>query len=300
MSTRGEAAGTGRELLARLVDDYVDALVHGRPEDLPLSERVRFTENGQHIPLGRGLWGTATADPPPGRAVRVTDPDSGQAAFLGSVSEHGAPVLVASRLRAEGNRITEIESLVVRGHSRFELFDPASMSLPRAHLEQVVDPARRASREQLTGVADRYFDGIERNDGTIIPVRQGCVRFENGVQTVRRASAEDAGFAVGGRLEVGPQISSGMFAYIEQIRDRRYPVIDEERGLVLAIGFFEHPGLLTSVEVAGVGTVPLPRFAAEPSSAMIMELFKVDGGEIVAIEALLDFFPYGMRSGWDD
>lgn len=288
-----------RDELQGLVENYLEALVRRRPDDLPLSNELRFTENGQQLPLDRGLWGTATADPPVGRAVTVTDPDSGQAGFFGAVSEHGIPVLLGLRLRAEASRITEIETLVVRGHSRFELFEPASMSTPRDHFDRLIEPSKRSSRAELIDVANLYFDGIERNDGSIIPVREGSIRFENGRQTVRRPTAEGGAFNEGSHMEVGAQISSGMFAYIEKIRDRRYPVVDEERGLVIGHVFFEHPGLLTSVQVKGVGSVELPRFATEPSSAMIMELFKVDDGQIVAIEALLDFFPFGMRSGWD-
>lgn len=299
MSTTGGTMPTSREELQGLVDRYLEALVRRHPEDLPLANDVRFTENGQHIPLDRGLWGTAAADPPVGRAVTVTDPESGQAGFFGAVSEHGIPVLLGMRLRAEAGEISEIETLVIRGHSRFELFEPASMSTPRPHFDRLIEPAQRSSRAGLIDVANHYFDGIERNDGSIIPVREGSVRYENGVQTVRRPTAEGGAFSEGSHMEVGAQISSGMFAYIEKIRDRRYPVIDEERGLVMGHVFFEHPGLLTSVEVKGVGSVELPRFATEPSSAMIMELFKVEGGQIVAIEALLDFFPFGMRSGWD-
>ena len=290
---------SSREELQNLVDRYLDALVRRRPEDLPLAPGVAFTENGQHIPLDRGLWGTVTAEPPVGRAVTVTDPESGQAGFFGAVSEHGTPVLLSLRLRTEASQITEIETLVIRGHARFELFEPASMSTPRAHFDQLIEPSKRSSRAELIEIANRYFDGIEQNDGSIIPVREGSIRYENGVQTVRRPSAESGAFSEGSHMEVGPQISSGMFAYIEKIRDRRYPVIDEERGLVLGHVFFEHPGLLTSVQVKGVGSVELPQFATEPSSAMIFELFKVEDGQIAAIEALLDFFPFGMRSYWD-
>lgn len=291
---------TSRDELQGLVEEYLEALVRRRPDDLPLSDDVKFTENGQRLPLDRGLWGTATAEPPVGRAVTVTDPDSGQAGFFGAVSEHGRPVLFGLRLRAEASRISEVETLVVRGHSRFQLFEPESMSTPRAHFDQLIEPSKRSSRAELIDVADHYFDGIERDDGSIIPVRSGSVRFENGVQTVRRPSAGGGAFSEGSHMEVGDQISSGMFAYIERIRDRRYPVIDTERGLIIGLIFFEHPGLLTSVEVKGVGSVELPEFATVPSSAFIMELFKIEQGQITAIEAMLDFFPYGMRSGWDE
>ena len=80
------------------------------------------------------------------------------------------------------------------------------------------------------------------------------------------------------------------FPQIERIRDRRYPVIDVERGLVLGLVFFDHPG--------PVRTAPAqPRFAA-PNSYFIWELFQVSGGVIRHIEAIMAMFPYGMRPGW--
>lgn len=287
-----------RSVLERQMDAYLDAMAGRDPGGLRLAPDARFTENGQAIALGDGLWGTATTTPAPRRAVYVSDAVGGQVAFLGAVPEHGEECLVGVRLAIDGEgRLLEIEQLVCRPrHSLFDLFDPDGMSRSRAHLHEVVPEASRAGRTELVAVANAYFDGIEANDGSAIPVTESCVRFENGVQSVRKPAVE-GGFG-GGHMKVAEQISSGMFNYIGGIRDRRYPVIDEERGLVLALGFFDHPGKLTSVEVKGIGEVDLPPFASRPSSALIFEVFKVVDGVIVAVEALLDFFPYGMRAGW--
>lgn len=280
------------------VEAYLEALVARDPGRLALAAGARFTENGQAIPLGDGLWGTATPEPRPCRAVCVADPARGQVGFFGTVAEHGVPCLLALRLRVDATgAVAEAEQLVCRPrHSLFDLFDADGMSPERAHFLEPLAEADRPDRRTLVAVADAYFDGIQANDGGAIPVTDACVRFENGVQSVRRPSAE-GGFG-GGRMGVAEQISSGMFRYIGAIRDRRYPVMDEERGLVMAVGIFDHPGKLTAVEVAGVGTVELPEFAKRPSSALIFELFKVASGQIVAIEALLDFFPFGTTPGW--
>ena len=299
MATSTSGAASREELVGHL-DTYLDALVARDPSKLPLAPGAKFTENGQVIPLGRGLWGSATAEPPVRRAVAVADTLTGQVGFFGAASEHGEGVLLSLRLKIEDGRLSEMESLVVRqNNSLFGLFGYEGMGEPRPHFERPVEPGERSSRNELVSVANRYFDGIERNDGTIIPVQPGSARFENGVQTVRRLAPRDAGFPEGARMEIDEQISTGYFEYISEIRDRRYPVIDEEGGLVLGIVFFEHPGHLTSVEVKGVGSVELRPFARRPSSALIFELFKVEGGRITAVEAMLDMFPFGMRSGWD-
>ena len=83
---------------------------------------------------------------------------------------------------------------------------------------------------------------------------------------------------------------SGGAAADRRIRDRRYPVIDVERGLVVGLVFFDHPGPVRNAPVP-------PRFAA-PNSYFIWELFKVSGGAIRHIEAIMAMFPYGMRPGW--
>ena len=92
------------------------------------------------------------------------------------------------------------------------------------------------------------------------------------------------------RLLVRDQVRLIGFPQIAKIRDRRYPVIDAERGLVLGLVFFDHPG-----PVRGSGSPA--RFAA-PNSYLIWEMFKVSSGLIRRIEAIMATFPYGMRSGW--
>ncbi len=41
-------------------DQYLAALVAHDPSRLPLARQVKFTENGQQLQLGDGLWGTAS------------------------------------------------------------------------------------------------------------------------------------------------------------------------------------------------------------------------------------------------
>jgi hypothetical protein len=91
-------------------------------------------------------------------------------------------------------------------------------------------------------------------------------------------------------MSVRDQVRLIGFPQIAKIRDRRYPVIDAERGLMLGLVLFDHPG-----PVRGSGSPA--RFAA-PNSYLIWELFKASGGLIRRIEAIMGTFPYGMRSGW--
>ena len=49
-----------RACLEGFVNQYLDALVSRNPYSLPLGPKVKFTENEQVIPLGEGIWGTAS------------------------------------------------------------------------------------------------------------------------------------------------------------------------------------------------------------------------------------------------
>ena len=62
---------------------------------------------------------------------------------------------------------------------------------------------------------------------------------------------------------------------------------------------FDHPARSRTVEMRGVGEVELPPYHQVPNSVLIAELFKVRSGDIVHIEAVLEFAPYGMRTGWE-
>ncbi len=286
-----------REDLNGLLDLYAGALAARDAQRLPLASDVRFTENAQAIALDEGLWATATgvsAD-----QIRFIDPATGQAGFMCVAAEHGAPVELTLRLKAEGGRITEIEQFAVR--RRPSLFNPENFA-PQTLFRDIA-PSARATRAALGDAAHAYFNGIERDDGTIIPVRDDCLRIENGVQTVL---AKDSDFASSTasqgfnlfEMGVAEQISTGFFAFLPRIRDRRIQLIDEARSMVLAICVFDHPGRLTRVDVKGFGPVDLPPQFCTPLTGLVAELFQVEDGLIRAICATITMEPYGMKTGW--
>lgn len=269
--------------LLAMVDVYLDALAAQVPTNLPASAAVRFTENGQQLSLGKGLWGTVRGTDVGGR--RFADPVTGQVVHWGVVTEMDNPVILGLRLRLADALLTEVETLVVR-HS-CPIFRPETLVAPRSVYDEAVDPAQRSSRAELVRAANLYLDGVERGDADLIPVTDDCVRIENGVQTTCNPTSERPH----GRLGVAEQVRLGYTGHIEAARSRRFPLVDEERGLVLCHFFFDHAG---NVETVG-GRVPF----GYPNSMMVAEVFKVCGGRIETIEALLDVFPYGMRSGWE-
>ncbi len=284
-----------RVALTQLLDRTLDAIEGHDPSRLPLAPSAAYTENGQALAFGKGLWATATAGGLSRRAI-AAEPEAGQIGFFGAVRENCNPSVLALRLRERDGAIAEIEAVICRGHER--IFNPAGMT-PRTAFADVLPETERGARAALIAAGNAYFDGIERSNGEMIPVTDDCARIENGTQTTLNKE-------VGGNpavplwgMKVADQIGTGYYAYIEAIRDRRYPIVDRERGLVFGIVCFDHPATMKSVAVKGHGTVPLPAFTQKPSTALIAELFQVRGGKITGIEAVLDFFPYGMRAGWN-
>jgi hypothetical protein len=282
------AADTSRARLEEMVGRYLEALVARDASSLRLAADLRFTENAQALSVSEGLWGTATAVETP--QLVCLDPVNESAGFFALVHEHGEPVGLGVRLRVSDGAISEIETIVARPPAL--IFDPDGMKRPGPGFGDV-DRAGRASRSELVAAANAYFDGIEQDEGGIIPARDDCVRVENGVRTVLAdastfgSSTADQGlnlFTMG----VREQIDTGFFAYIPRIRSRRFP----------AAVVFDQPGTMTQVRLKDGREIALPPTFSRPGSVLVLEAFQVESGRIRAINAVLDFCQYGIQPGW--
>jgi len=299
-------ASCDRSCLEGFVDQYLDALLAHDPSKLPLAPGVRYTEDGQQLAIGDGLWRTLHAK---GHyRLFTTDPRAGQVAFLGTIEEEnrdpakGTPALLALRLRIKDRRITEIEELVVRDEKPATRIDASSVD--PIYL-QTVPVGQRAAREALIATANEYFTGMQQNDGKgDYPFADDCNRLENGMQTTN-APAPPGQTRPDPRTSINysaqwscmEQFKSGLLHFVSRIRDRRFVAVDEERGLVFAFGFFDHEGGDTRHfhTPDGREVVSGP---TQPWTWEIAELFKVQGGKIHRIQAFLQRSPYGMNSGW--
>jgi len=161
---------------------------------------------------------------------------------------------------------------------------------PPIFLETVL-AADRPSRAEMVSIVGKYFDGIEQGNGDIVPFDKDCVRIENGIQTCPGSASSPLG-----ALSCGAQLSTKIFTYIQSVSPRRFPIVDEERGLVFVSTFFDHDATLRSYTLADGRTVQQTRTA--PWTWEIAELFKIQDGKIMRIEALVNTAPYGMKSGW--
>jgi hypothetical protein len=266
---------------------------------------ARYTENGVELPVREGLWATADRIGP--YRHDFVDHATGQAATFATITEGTSRSIMAVRIGTAGGEVREIEALVARpplfgGASGFG-DGPAQLDTagaPAPQWFQEVPEAERMSRDDLRRVADAYFTGLELNDGQgDYPFADDCVRIENGFRTTNVApsgGARETPYLESFRaLGAKQQFETGFFRFVTRIRARRFPVIDEARGLVFALAFFDHDGTVRDYRLAD-GT---PRRGIDrPFSWMIAEAFRVERGLLTRIEALMTEVPYGHRSGW--
>jgi hypothetical protein len=290
LSETTTAGSLSRRDLIGIADTYLEALGARDPDRLKLASDYRFTENGQRIPLGRALWDTATG--PGTYRFFFTDQREQQVGAYAVVEEMGYPAILALRLKVDNGAIAEIEHIVGRGG--MAIWKPENLETAEPIFEDVVEPSRRSPREVLIKAADSYYEAIEQGDGNIVPVIDECVRRENGAFTA--LTPEPTSW--GSNLSVRDSIHLGCWTHVK-VTDRRYPLVDEERGLAWAINLFENPGNIRALNLRGIGLTPLPPGRLQPSALLVAELFKVIDGKIHRIETVLGpRLPLGSTTGW--
>ena len=301
-----------RACLQGMVDAYLAAVVAHDPRRLPLAPDVRYTENGQELALGDGFWGTARA---PGTYKHYfLDPRTQQAGFYGVMKENGQNVILALRLKLEGRQISEIETILARtglgtagpnGSANLE-------AMGKPDDVWLTDNPDHASREDIVRVANMYFSNLENNDGKgdYSFFADDCYRLESGMQTTSGPHppprpAPSPGAAAPPR-RAGPDMMSlgcaagfktGYFRIVTRIRDRRFPIVDEQKGVAFAFGFFDHNAQVHDYTLSD-GTQVHGGLQA-PFTWEIAEAFRIDHGKIHVVEAVLNNAPYGMKAGWD-
>jgi hypothetical protein len=307
----GGSGPCDRACLIGISDQYFAALVAKDPAQVAVAPQVKYTENGQRLRLGDGFWNSVS-----GRGtytLHAADPAAGQIVTFATMREAGVPMVVAVRLRVERRRIAEVEALIAHSENGAKGFE--ALGTPHPLFSQIVPPAERMSRADLVRVANMYFSGMQLNDGKgQYPFADDCNRIENGGLTTNNPTggrATQAGPAGAPPVRPDPktatnyssmwscreQFESGLLHFVSRIRDRRYLVVDEERGLAFTFVFFDHDaGASRTFQTPNGRTVTAGPVV--PWTWHIAELFRIEKGLIRQVEAILERAPYGMTSGW--
>ena len=293
-----------RTCLEGFVNQYLDALVAHNIFGLPLASRVRFTENAQPLDLGDGLWNVTTGI---GKyKLIVSDPQSQQVGFLGTIFANERPTTLALRLKLENRKISEIETLVTVSNpppaaGKAAPQGPAPAPVGAAALDpmtldptftQSVPEGERRTREQLMAAANAYYDALERGDVNLVQFDAQCNHVENGVQTTNNPTPGRAGIDPRA-LSCADQISSRIFANYQAVYPRRTPVVDEERQVVFGLFMYQQPGDLLEVASPGRGAYKFSEANSQPGFVEVAQAFKFVNGQIRRMEALSTPLPYG-------
>jgi hypothetical protein len=135
----------------------------------------------------------------------------------------------------------------------------------------------------MVAAANSYFDGLQSHDGSHVLEQKGCVRVENGVTTAGHP-VDAPGAPVPAPVKGAPPVSDDCAANMEvfkatiaAIDHRRFPVIDEEAGVVLGMVVFNRPPGAKRPD----GT-PFPR-------NLLTEIFAMENNRIRGIYAAMHY-----------
>ena len=301
-----KAPACNRACLVDIMQRYLDSLPAHSAKSLPLAADVKVTEQAARIPVGDGLWVSAT-EAPTAFKIFVADPTSGQVGFFGMMKSWDKPILLASRLKVVGGKITEIEDVTAADLRPNSM---ANLQTPRPALLEDVPKSERTSRAKMYAAAFAYFDSIEQDNGDIAPYADDCVRHENGMQTTTNKTpaptpldaanpGQASAFAKLAPLGCRDAMNSHVLQYITMIRPRHMLIIDEQKGIVFGFPRFVHRGNVREMKIVGVPGVDTMPMNFGPNDLQAAEMFKIRNGQIHEIEASGFINAYMSPTGWD-
>lgn len=260
-----------RACLGDLVTQYLKDMAAHDPAALPVAPNVRFTENGGVMKLGDGLWRTASALGT--YRQDILDVAKHTAATQVVVLEDGdKPVLFALRLKERHGKISQIETMVVPHDKSSLIFDPAGYQQGNGQMTFVPPDSEIDSRAQAIKIAMKYPQGLKVGSFVQIdtPFASDAYRIENGIHTAGAGCAR---------------------AGCENIKTQK---------------IIQHPGIQARVAAvdAQLGIVLLYLDFGNtnqygPGLALVtFEAFKIYGGQIHAVNAVLRMASASAASGW--
>lgn len=219
-----------RACLKQSLDTYMAAVFKHDPGAARLSGDHYATENTAEVKNGEGFWKEFGGY---GALKRgFFDPLNGSAAFLGVLKEVGGKDRIVSvRLKVVGGNVSEAEWIValqgMGGGNRGEP-DPQVL-IDHPPPGEPLPPAERSSRFMVKSLVSDFYQAVADHYGNWVPADPDCFSIENGALM---------------RMKKG---CTGSFeAFDKRVYDaalRRFPLIDEETGVVLCSVIFAHyPG----------------------------------------------------------
>jgi hypothetical protein len=258
-----------RSCLVQILDQYLDHMQSHNPAGLPVAADANVRELTVPVKLGEGgSWKRITKL----RTKMVfADPTQGSVMYRGAVDTTGKLSSLSVRLKVENRRITESETIFNEAEG---MFDETYLLEPDPFLEAVLPPARRSSREELIKIANSYFEAVGSHNPAAAPFAARCERYESG----RRMTHNKAAAGEGAANETCSETLQGLKG--EQTINRRFMVVDAERGIVIGATFIQHAE------------------RKPPNSLFMHEMFKIVDGKIWEIDNIAHAVPWPPDSGY--
>jgi hypothetical protein len=192
------------------------------------------------------------------------------------------------RLKTDKDKITEIETVIIR-EGTASVMRPDLVTEPKSVYDQILSSSERSARDKMIAVTESYFDCIENNTADV-PFHPDASRTANGQQTTNSGPVP---------LSCLGQFEKKIFAYITRVRNRRYLIVDEAKGLVFGIFMMDVPAKKEHFDLFPIPLDKLPVHMVTPHTIFLAELFEIVGGQIREIEALMFNTTLGAYSGWE-
>lgn len=281
-STVQAQSNCDRACLTGFVDAWFKGLVSNSSKGIAVASNVKITQNGQTTNLAGTFWDSADSVPYRWDIANIRLGDTGTEAVIRNAD--GTQTMLIVRLKVINHVITEIETIKANKGEADGLWGPETLLAKGISpaLQLSIREAERDSYYRLIATAESYWRAFQSN-GTpnyhpadLLP---DSTRFENGLQTTgvmrngvwnSTAKGFDEGSFIGRNLW-----------------DRRYAVVDEERGIVLSMVRF---GLKDGAE---------SKSAATMHSRIVGEFFAIKRGLIQEVHAVLFNEPDAAPTGWD-
>jgi hypothetical protein len=273
-------ATCNRACLAGFADTFLKALTANTAASVPLASNAKITLNGKTVPLASAFWDSA--DRTVYRWDIVNDHLGDIATEAVVQNADGSKTMYMLRLKVAGGRVTEVETIKANQGEADRLWGPDNLKEVSPSLQLSIREADQDSYYGLIAAAESYWRAFQTNGtkeyhpAALLPDAR---RFENGVQTT--GMVRDGAF-----VSAAEGFDAGRFVG-RNLWDRRYPVVDTERGIVLSIVRF------------GLKDGAKSQSAATANDRLVAEFFAVKKGMIQEIHAVLFNLRDAEPTGWE-
>jgi hypothetical protein len=291
------SARCDRACLYGHMDGFLQAVETHSASGLKLAPGFRYTENGETVVVGGGLWATVTGYTP--YRIRAADLSTGQVAVVGEMKEGDKATTFATRLKIEKGMIAEAETVIGRS---FTPNNPSMPTAPRPGLTTIAPKAGRISRAAMIATVNRNFDNLLKNSGDHFA--PDCQRIENrmpmsGNPQLNYPITPIPGKPVPpfGQMGCKAQVESHLFDTLDGVEPRRILVVDEEQQTVFGVYSLRFYKRTACNDIPGYGRT-CPARPTPPMSLLSAELLGVRGGKIHEVEVIFTRRDYDAKQGW--